>query len=158
MKDSWPRRVMANSRANPSARFVLVVLAEHADRKSGLTAPSVRTIGRLTGYSERQVQYDLKNLLTLEEIEIATPGGGRNRPTEYRITVQSTAPFHASKTVQSTKGVYRVNSGQFSAQGSTEIKGAHTAPEVSIRQTVPPLTTRIMPAVVNGHDHEKEGF
>jgi hypothetical protein len=101
------RGALAHSRAKGSARLVLVILATFSDTKH-CTWPAVATIARMANLSERQVQTDLRKLVEeLNELEIVSPGGGRNRPTLYRITLHTCSPFQLPKKVKSTKGVSR---------------------------------------------------
>lgn len=93
---SWTRRCMANSYSTDSTRVVLLTMAEHAD-KAGECWPSVSRIARLSNLKDRQVQRRLKQLVEMQELEIVEKGGGRNKPTRYRITVSYSTPFHDAK-------------------------------------------------------------
>jgi hypothetical protein len=99
------RGVLVNSHARGSARLVLAILATFADKKH-IAWPSVATIAHMANLSTRQVQLDLRKLVNeLKELEVASPGGGRNRPTKYLITLQTYSPFQFSEKVKSLKGV-----------------------------------------------------
>jgi hypothetical protein len=101
------RGVMADSRAKGSARLVLLILATYANGKHR-TWPSVATIALTANLSERQVQHDLRKLVQeLHELEVDTPGGGRNRPTKYLITLKTCSPLQLTEKVKSMKGVLR---------------------------------------------------
>jgi hypothetical protein len=100
------RGVLLESNAKGSARLVLAVLATFAD-KGHCAWPAVATIAFMANLSERHVQNDLRRLVELKELEIVRLGGGRNRPTWYRITPQPCSPFQFSEKVKSMKGVSR---------------------------------------------------
>ncbi len=76
---------------DPTAKLVLVVLAEYARRGSALTWPSVPTIARRASVSERRVQ---KHLATLRAagwiaIERDSHGGrGRDNTKVYRLNIE----------------------------------------------------------------------
>jgi hypothetical protein len=75
--------VLRNSRATLGSRLVLLVLADYADEDGGSCWPSIKTIANESLLSERQVQYCLRNLEQLGEIEVSK-GGGR-RSNRYRV-------------------------------------------------------------------------
>jgi hypothetical protein len=98
---SW---VLRNSRATLGSRLVLLVLADYADEDGGSCWPSVATIARESLLSERQVQYCLRHLEQLGEIEVAK-GGGR-RSNRYRVLMgrgANSAPVRGA--VDCTPGV-----------------------------------------------------
>lgn len=72
---------------NPSAKLVLLILAEHANEDSGGVAwPSVATIARLAGLSERQVQVHLTKLIGQGWIfTTSRRGGGAGNTTRYQL-------------------------------------------------------------------------
>src|SRR5213594_2897064 len=55
------RTLLAQSRAEPGARFVLLAIALHVD-DGGVAFPSVGTLSELTGISERQIRRHLRQL------------------------------------------------------------------------------------------------
>ena len=78
-----------HSKAKLAARFVLVCLANFAD-EDGRCYPSVTTIARHCGMSERAVHTALETLLRLGEVELLKKGGTINKKTIsnlYRVTV-----------------------------------------------------------------------
>jgi hypothetical protein len=85
---------------DPSTKLVLLVLAEHANIKTGLTWPSVDTIARFACLHKRNVSAHLAKLLADDWIAIARGGkGGRPKKgsgfsTVYRINL---AKLHATK-------------------------------------------------------------
>ena len=85
---------------DPPKKFVLLAMADHADHDGRKCHPSVRLVAHKTGYSERQVQYIVRELETLGILEVEQPGGGRGNPTHYRIVLENgakTAPFMPEK-------------------------------------------------------------
>lgn len=102
------RGVLVESQAKGSARLVLLILATYANEKHR-AFPAVETIAALASVSVRMVQKDLKKLVGLNEIRVHRPGGGRNRPTVYEITLNPCSPFLLAGKVNSMKGVYRVS-------------------------------------------------
>ena len=98
------RGVLGQSRSKGSARLVLTILATHTGKTQDAW-PSVPRLAYLANISERQVQFNLRELMDLKELEIACPGGGRHRTTTYRITLKPFSPNQLSETVKSMKGV-----------------------------------------------------
>jgi hypothetical protein len=123
-RDSWPRVVYANSAAKSSALATLLVLAEHADC-NGIAHPSVARIARLIKVSERQVQRDLQSLLTSNEITVEKHGGGKRRPTTYRITVTRMSPFHAPYGDIHERGIGSHTVTRMSGYGKTPFHSAY---------------------------------
>lgn len=107
------RGALVHSRAKGSSRLVLTILATFADNQR-CAWPAVSTIAALANVSERRVQTALAELVGRREIEIITPGGGRNRPTKYRLTLQTCSPFQLTERVKSLKGVSRQRAGRCS--------------------------------------------
>jgi hypothetical protein len=77
--------VWRRSRARGAAKLVLLALANYANRDGGCY-PSVAALVGKTGLSRRAVQDGLRQLEALGEI-VTARGGGRRRPSEYRITL-----------------------------------------------------------------------
>lgn len=73
----------------PSAKLVLLIIAEHANGNSGGIAwPSVATIARLAGLSERQVQVHLTKLIGQGWIfTTGRRGGGAGNATRYQLNL-----------------------------------------------------------------------
>ena len=89
---SWDavRRVLEKSRATGTSRLVLVVLAEHTNSSTGDCYPSVPLIAAEVLVQDRAVQYALKDLVDLGELDIelhGAPVGGRRqyRANLYRV-------------------------------------------------------------------------
>jgi hypothetical protein len=78
------------SRSKGSARQVLRELAEHANA-AGEAWPSVARLAERTNLSARQVQRGLTRLLELRELEVVKVGGGKRRPTRYRVVPRNGA-------------------------------------------------------------------
>ncbi len=65
-----------------------LALAEHADPDGTNCWPSVKTIATMTRQSERTVQYHFRKLQERGWLLVTEAGGGRNRPTRYRMPVE----------------------------------------------------------------------
>jgi DNA-binding transcriptional ArsR family regulator len=85
LKWAWASQI-----ESPTAKFVLVALADMMNATTGECFPSVATISKMTGLSERSVRASLK---TLEEAglikrKFRTTGTGRKTSTEYFLAVK----------------------------------------------------------------------
>ncbi len=59
----WAQAAIVGCTLSPSARLVLLIVAQHADRNTGRNAwPSVARIAAASGYSRRTVQSALAEL------------------------------------------------------------------------------------------------
>jgi hypothetical protein len=110
-----------------SVRLVLLVVAEHANRDH-LAWPAVATIARESGQPARLVKRCLRVLERGGQLSVVVRGGGRNRPTCYRLAVRK---GDSTDTVSGAgKGV--------------------AYDTVSPRERVSPATERVSPAVIKG--------
>ena len=75
---------------NPTAKLIMVILAEFSRRESNAIAwPSVPTIARLAGVSERWTQACLSSLVAAEWLTIIGDSrGGSGNSVHYQINVQ----------------------------------------------------------------------
>lgn len=73
---------------DPVDMMVAIVLGESADDDGWNVYPSVPRVARLARVSERAVQYKLRDFRSLGFVHIVRQGGGRGKPTEYRIDVE----------------------------------------------------------------------
>jgi hypothetical protein len=64
-----------------------IVLADSADHDGSNVRPSVPRIATLSRQSQRSVQYHLRDMQLRGFLVLVRQGGGRNRPTEYRINL-----------------------------------------------------------------------
>lgn len=64
---------------------VALVLADQADQQGGNIYPSIATIAALSRLSERSAQYVMRDLQELGYLELEKKGGGRGKPSRYRI-------------------------------------------------------------------------
>lgn len=62
---------LEHSRAKPTARFVLVAIASHADEHGRNSYPSSATLQRRTGLSERAIREAVKELTRIGELKVA---------------------------------------------------------------------------------------
>lgn len=99
--------VWNQSKSTEGARLVLLALADHAHPDGTHAYPSVGSLARMTRLSVRAVQYALRELQELGEIEITRPGGGRGRTTEYRLSAMGAdvAPFPSERVQSATERV-----------------------------------------------------
>ncbi len=71
---------------DPTAKLVLLALADHANGATALAWPSIARLVALTGLSERAVQQALRRLEAEGKVARATrPGGGRTNVYELRL-------------------------------------------------------------------------
>lgn len=78
---------------DPSAKLVMLIIAEHARRGSSLSWPSIETIARLACLQRRQVQAIITRLVELGWLVLERHGGGRSKDrgglsNVYRINVE----------------------------------------------------------------------
>jgi hypothetical protein len=86
------RAVWELSKAKETSRLVLLCLADHANNQ-GLAWPCVRTIAHECQLSRRGVQKILQKLLASGELTVDQVGGGKAKPTRYRITANGGSLF-----------------------------------------------------------------
>jgi hypothetical protein len=79
--------VWETSEAKGGALLVLLALADHANDQGGSCFPSVDRISQKARQCERNVQYNLRKLEKMGEIQTVALGGG-HRATSYQIAVQ----------------------------------------------------------------------
>ena len=119
---------------------VLIVLAHHCNQSEGLSWPSVDTICKATGMSERRAQYALRQLEAAGLIQpIGSRKGGRGQSVKYQLRLPSVAakgarraPNHPRKGC--TDAAKRVH--------GWPVKGAHGAPEPLNRKEQAPTRLR----------------
>lgn len=96
---SW---VLDNSPTVGTDRLVLISLANHADQRGESSWPSVFTIMREAGASERAVQTSLRNLATEGRIDVVRNGAPDERiphdkrPNLYRVLMTHAAARRAN--------------------------------------------------------------
>lgn len=93
--EPWPRAVLANSRAAPLPRLVLVTLAAGCAGNGDISLSETEIV-HLTRLSRRTVQRAIDELIRLQELSIIHPPGGRS-PAVYRITIARTDRFTPSR-------------------------------------------------------------
>jgi hypothetical protein len=79
-----------SSRAKGLDRFVLVCLSNYADEQ-GCCYPSVQTVAKHCGVSDRKAQQSISKLIKIRELRKAKQGGcynGKNTPNTYRILLK----------------------------------------------------------------------
>jgi hypothetical protein len=96
---------MKHSRSKGIARLVAVAIAGHADENGRKAWPSIPTLSREAGVSERGVYRALRELSSMGELK-TTSGGGRTRSNRYcliLVAAQKELPFQ--ETVKPCQGV-----------------------------------------------------
>lgn len=74
---------------DPSAKLIMMILAEHARRDTALAWPSISTLARLSCLKPRQVQNIVHNLTRGGWLSLTQPSkGGRGRCNIYRINIE----------------------------------------------------------------------
>lgn len=113
-------------------KFVLVVMAEHADKHGRESYPAVKTIARETGLSERTVQYTLRDL---ERSGHLVPyGKGRRGTTKYSVFPNPDARFAPASAV---RGASETGTG-----ASDNVQGCNSfAPDPSLEPSLEPSFT-----------------
>jgi hypothetical protein len=75
-------------------KIVLVKLADHADDAGFNARPSVGKLAKRCGVSKRLVQRFLKEWRTSGVLQVVQPGGGKGRPTHYRLMLAQAQALH----------------------------------------------------------------
>lgn len=134
MSNRWLSRAFENISVRlPGARFVLVKLADNAN-DDGICWPSISTLCRHTGFSERAVQGHIKTLVDLGVLEVLPRRfeSGRRGTNEYRLIDDSTPA------AESAGGV------------SPPAKNDTSSPADSARQVNPLKRTTTSPSLRSG--------
>lgn len=76
--------VWERSRSKPTARLVLLAIADHANGDGVDAFPSMAQLMSKTGLSERAVQKAIGELVDLGELHVSA-GGGRGKTNRYRV-------------------------------------------------------------------------
>lgn len=101
--ESWAKSVLANSRAKPPARLVLVTLAVGCS-PDGICGIPLSRLADFTGLTKRGVQKAIDQLLRLGELRLEHPPKGRSRAL-YRIEIPRLYNCQSGTTRYSTKSV-----------------------------------------------------
>ncbi len=123
-------RVLNHSRASGTAKVVLIGIANHDG--DGGAWPTIETLSRYANKGERAVQYALRELVNMGELQIIQQGGGTpeypdsKRPNRYLITVpvQPVAP-DARGAASCTPGVQPVAPGAASCTRTNQSKSSN---------------------------------
>jgi hypothetical protein len=94
--------VWKHSRAVNGSLIVLLAIAHEANR-DGITEMSALELSRKTRLSERSVRTAVRDLVKLRELEVPSAGGGRGRPSGYRVPLKGaeSAPFEPGNPAES---------------------------------------------------------
>src|SRR5688572_15640247 len=82
-------RVLPKRWGSPSRKIVAIKLADVANEDGSSIYPSIFTVASEAELSERQVQRVMEEFRKAGLLIVVKPGGGRNRPTEYRFDLAS---------------------------------------------------------------------
>jgi len=87
--------IFENRELNPTARLIMLALADHAD-DDGRCYPSIPRLCQRTGLSERAIQTNTRALVEQGYVRIV-PGGGKGNANLYFVSANpaSSAPFDA---------------------------------------------------------------
>lgn len=77
----------------PATRFVLHLYCAHADDMDLTAFPSIGSLMRWTGYSERHVQRALHELQHGGHLKLVEEGGGRRKSNRYLVTLGDEQPW-----------------------------------------------------------------
>jgi hypothetical protein len=82
-------RVLPKRWGSPSKKIVAIKLADVANEDGGRIYPSIFTVASEAELSGRQVQRVIDGFRKAGLLIVVRPGGGRNRPTEYRFDLEA---------------------------------------------------------------------
>src|SRR5579871_2525046 len=94
----WWFRLLRENDASPMARDVLVVLASHANKKTGQCWPSVATIASTLGVSQKAVKSALSDLKVLGLVRSTTRNRRAGESNLYHLAVHGER-FHVTNVV-----------------------------------------------------------
>jgi DNA-binding MarR family transcriptional regulator len=92
MADVWARSTQSGGKL-----LVLLALADNADDERRHAWPSVETLAKKARLSPRQVKRVLTELVAAGELEVVREGGGRGKPTLYRVLPKNGAVLSGSE-------------------------------------------------------------
>ena len=92
----WLGRVMLDSELSASARIVAYWLYEHANKETMIAFPSVNTLAKLSGFSERQVKRARAALISRGWLALVQRAAGPKAGARYalRLLVAPISPRH----------------------------------------------------------------
>jgi hypothetical protein len=93
----------------PNEKLVLLALADHADHDGGNVFPSVPTVARKTGYSERQVQVIMRRLKDQGILVPVIVSKGGRKSSVYRIVLSGAVLTPLRKTSGESQFTAAVN-------------------------------------------------
>jgi hypothetical protein len=82
-------KVLPKRWGSPSRKIVAIKLADVAKEDGSSIYPSIFTVASEAELSERQVQRIIDEFRKAGLLVVVRPGGGRNRPTEYRFDLEA---------------------------------------------------------------------
>lgn len=130
---SW---VLDHSESTLGSRLVLIAIANHAKSDGTGAWPSVRLIAKEARLSRRDVQYCLRDLESIGELE-TRKGGGRGRSNLYSLPVMA----QYLRSIQKERAQYPTERAQNPTQKAQPI--APEPLEPSLKATVNPRTLEI---------------
>jgi len=90
-------RVLPKRWGSPSRKIVAIKLADVANDDGSSIYPSIFTVASEAELSERQVQRVMEEFRKAGLLIVVRPGGGRNRPTEYRLDLEAIEKLRDAK-------------------------------------------------------------
>lgn len=131
----WPARILG------PPKVTLMRLADFAD-DAGLCWPSIDRVADEGGISARTAQTAVQYLQHIGVLILVTKGGGRGRPTKYRIDLERVRQLHpisagngAAETVYEPHPLPETVQDTHEKGAADAGKGAAPAPELSIEQS-----------------------
>jgi hypothetical protein len=115
-------RVLPKLWGSPSRKIVAIKLADVANDDGTRIYPSIFTVASEAELSKRQVQRIIDEFRKAGLLIVVRPGGGRNRPTEYRFDLEA---IDRLPDARPTPEIPDFNSAK------SELNGQQTAPEGS---------------------------
>jgi len=142
---SW---VLEHSRASAGDLLVLLILADHADDETWSCWPGIARLAALARMSERGVQYCLRNLEGLGELEVTPPGDHKTNTYRIRLEQYETLPFVSSRLPAEDSGVQSLHPVKPSSPGGEAqfTRGVKpSSPEPSLNRHIEPSDSLLPP-------------
>lgn len=84
-EDLWLEAILCDGTLRPVHKIVGAFMLLRSDRRSAEACVAIPTMAELLRLDERTVRSSLQTLVGAYWIEIVDPGGGRCRPTVYKM-------------------------------------------------------------------------
>ena len=139
------------------ARHVAITMATYADRDGGNIYPGVDRLCRDTGLSRAAIMRAIAVLRDEGVLEVTRPGGGRGKPTIYRLVLGGNQERSHTDTVSSTNGLRIAGGPRFDPHAQERDNAWVLAwSELGNRLTSDPRVQVRTPDVVRGDEKKEE--